>query len=379
MNRRECVVMQKIIVCLLAVCTFSIARAGDVDAGTASTAANKAVAFLSSQQGDAGFFGNKKPSALPGIVGLVVKAIASSPDKPREANNPVLAKAAKYLVGKQADNGAIAIAGFGNENYNTSLSVIGIAALENPAYKDVLDKAQKFILTCQKGEDAGLDKEGGFAYGGESNKPDNSNTGFSLEALKAAGVKEDSPVWKNAVKFLKRSQDNAETNDLPGIMKDGDNTGGFIYAPAVADDFGSVKSKRTGKDVPKPYGNMTYQCVKSLLYCKVDKNDPSMQAAYKWIKSNYSVVENPGGKGTMGYYYYVRAFTKAFTAMGDKELELADGKKVNWAKDMAAQLLTLQKPDGSFVNADPEWMEGDPVLATAYALDALNDCIAAMK
>jgi squalene-hopene/tetraprenyl-beta-curcumene cyclase len=354
------------------------ACAADVDAATATAAAKKAVAFLEGQQAENGVFGKAKPDGLPGVVGLAIKAIASSPDKPRENNNPALAKAGKYLAGLQQANGAIAIPQFGNENYNTSIAVIALVSLENPAYKDVLEKAQAFILTCQKGEDAGPDKEGGFAYNKESQKPDNSNTGFSLEALKALGLKEDSPAWKNAVKFIKRSQDNAETNDLP-VMKEGDNTGGFIYAPGVADDFGSVVSKRTGKSVPKPYGNMTYQAIKGLLYAKVDKNDPSLQAAYKWVKNNYSVTENPGGKGTMGYYYYVLAFTKAFSAMGEKEFETADGKKVNWAKDMAAQLLKLQQADGSFVNADKEWMEGDPILSTSYALDALNLCINAMK
>ena len=371
--------MLRMMMCVLMVSAVTLTQAAEVDPAAATAAAKKAVAFLATQQNDAGYFGSTKPASLPGIVGLVVKSIASSPDNPREASSPVLAKAAKYLVSKQQANGSIAIPEMGNENYNTSIATIALVALENPAYKDVLEKAEAFILTCQKGEDAGADKEGGFAYNNASNKPDNSNSGFSLEALKAMGLKEDSPAWKNAVKFIKRSQDNPETNDLPGIMKDMDGGGGFIYAPGVADDFGTIVSKRTGKTVPKPYGNMTYQCVKSLIYAKVDKNDPSMQAAYKWIKNNYSVAENPGGKGTMGYYYYVRTFAKAFTAMGEKEFELADGKKVNWAKDLAAQILTLQKPDGSFVNADKEWMEGDPVLATAYALDALNDCIAAMK
>jgi squalene-hopene/tetraprenyl-beta-curcumene cyclase len=364
---------------VLALSVSLLAQAGEVDAAAASTAAKKASDFLVSQQNEAGGFGKSKAANVPGIVGLVVKAIASTPEKPRENNNPALAKAAKLLTSKQQADGSIAIPGFGHENMDTSIAVIGLAALENPAYKDVLDKAQAYILSCQKGGDAGADKEGGFAYNAANNKPDNNNGGFSLEALKAAGLKEDSPAWKNAVKFMKRSQDNAETNDGPAIMKEGDNTGGFIYAPGVADDFGSVKSKRTGKDVPKPYGNMTYQCVKGLIYAKVDKNDPSMQAAIKWIKSNYSVTENPGGKGTMGYYYYIRAFAKAFSAMGDKEITLADGKKVSWAKDMATQIVSLQKPDGSFINADTEWMEGDPVLATAYALEALNDCIAAMK
>ncbi len=356
--------------------------AGEVDATTASEAAKKAAQYLISQQGDNGVFGKAKPDAMPGVVGLAVKAIASSPGAPREANTPALAKAAKYIIGLQQPSGSITLPKIPTENYNTSIAAIALVSLENPAYKTNLENCQKFILACQRDAAAGAEKEGGFGYSPENGNPDNSNGAFSLEALKAMGLKEDSPAWKNAVKFMKRSQDNAETNDFTGannVMKDGDNGGGFIYAPGVADDFGTTVAKRTGKTVPRPYGNMTYNCIKGLIYAKVDKNDPSMQAAYKWVKANYSVTENPGGKGTMGYYYYCLAFSKAFTAMGEKEFELADGKKVNWAKDMAAQLISLQKPDGSWANADETWMENDPVLATSYALDALNNCINAMK
>ena len=353
--------------------------AGEVDAAGASDAAKKAAQFLISQQGDNGVFGKAKTDGMPGIVGLAIKAIASSPGAPREANTPALGKAAKYIVGLQQESGSITLPKIPTENYNTSIAAIGLASLENPAYKDALEKAQKFILSCQRDAAAGIEKEGGFGYSATGGNPDNSNSSFSLEALRATGLKEDSPAWKNAIKFMKRSQDNAETNDAGGLMKEGDNTGGFIYAPNVADDFGSITSKRTGKSVPRPYGNMTYNCIKGLIYAKVDKDDPSMQAAYKWVKANYSVTENPGGKGTMGYYYYCLAFSKAFTAMGVKEFELADGKKVNWAKDMAAQLISLQQKDGSWVNADETWMENDPVLATSYALDALNNCINAMK
>ena len=343
-------------------------------------AAKKAVAYLSSLQNEDGTFGKSKVDNVPGIVGLAVQAIATSPEKPRENNSPILAKAAKYLVSRQLPSGAITAPSLGAENYHTSVAVTALAALENPAYKDVLDKGRQYILTCQMGDDAGPEKAGGFAYSTENKKADNSNTCFSLEALKAAGLEENSPAWKNAIKFIKRGQDNAETNDLPGVMKEGDNTGGFVYAPGVSTGSGgTVVSKRTGKTVPKPYGNMTYQAIKGLIYAKIDKTDPALQAAYKWVKENYSVTKQPGGNGTEGYYYYLISFTKAFAAMGEKEFVLADGRKAVWAKEMAAQIRSLQKPDGSFVNDSSEYLENDPVLATSEALLALNICIEAMK
>lgn len=353
------------------------ARAGETDP---AAAAKKAADFLLKQQNEDGTFGKSQGAAMPGMVGIAVKALASSPDKYRE-NNAQIAKAAAYLLSKQQANGSIAIPQFGLENYNTSVAVIALVALESPAHKAALEKAKQFILKCQLVDEEGYNKdEHGRAYGafgyGNSKRGDVSNTAFSAEALKALGLEENSPAWKNAILFLKRSQDNDETNDL-AEMKGGENGGGFVYLPGDS-EFGQIVS-RTGKKLPKPYGNMTYQAVKSLIYAGMKKDDPAMVAAFKWIKNNYSAKENPGGKGSQGYFYYAISFAKAFTAAGIKELELADGRKVQWAKDLAAHLISLQKSDGSFVNEDKRWMEDDAVLATSYALDALNLCIAAMK
>jgi squalene-hopene/tetraprenyl-beta-curcumene cyclase len=356
------------------------ASAADVDAAAVAAAAKKSTGFLISQQNDNGTFGKDKAAGMPGMVALVVKSLACSPEKLRE-NNPAVDKAVKYILSKKLDNGAIAIQQFGLENYNTACSVIALAALENPAYKDVIEKAKNYILSCQALDAEGYKKDehflswGGFGYG-SSKRRDLSNTGFSLEALKAAGLEEGSPAWKNAIVFINRCQENSETNDAPE-MKGGDDSGGHVYIPGTS-EMGTYTAK-SGKKMPKPYGNMTYMAVKSLIYAGVKKDDPALAAAFKWIKNNYSVKLQPGAEGTRGYYYYVLAFAKAFTAAGVKELDLADGRKVNWAKDLAAHLISLQKNDGSFVNADGEWMEGDPVLATSYALDALNLCHAALK
>lgn len=350
------------------------ASGADVTAQSAAETAKKAADFLISQQQADGTFGKGRESGMPGLVGLVLEGLADSPQKLRE-NNPAVDKAAKYILSKQQPSGAFALPEFGLENYNTSCGSIGIAALENPAHKPALEKAKAFILTCQysgKDEEAG---QGSFSYGG--GKPgDLSNTAFSLEALKILGLDEKSPAWKNATMFIRRCQDNPETNDVPA-MKAGLGSGGFVYVPGTS-PFGTENGKEQ-KYVPRPYGNMTYEAVKSLIYAKVKPEDPTFAAAMKWIKNNYAVEKHPGSQGGEGYYYYVVAFAKAFTAAGVKELELADGRKVNWAKDMAGHLAKIQKPDGSFANENGRWMESNPVLATTYALQALSLCEKALK
>lgn len=371
--------MRRMLLILAAcVCAFA-ARAGEVDAAAVKAAAEKAANFLLQQQNEDGTFGKAPGAKVTGVVALVVKALAASPRKLRD-NDPVIAKAVKYLLAHKQPSGAIVVPEMGLENYNTSCVALALVALENPAYKEVLDKAKKFILSCQLDEEQGYKKTdaktfGGFAYGNPK-RADVSNTAFSLEALKALGLEENSPAWKNAVLFVKHCQDNEETNDA-AEMKGGDNGGGFVYRPGES-EFPKVKM-RSGKELPKPYGNMTYQAVKSLIYAGVKKDDPALQAAFHWIKNNYEVKEQPGAQGAQGYYYYLIAFAKAFTAMGVTELELADGRKVSWAKDLSAQMISLQKNDGSFVNTADRWWENDPVLTTAYSLDALNLCLEALK
>ena len=57
-----------------------------------------------------------------------------------------------------------------------------------------------------------------------------------------------------------------------------------------------------------------------------------------------------------------------------KEVVDADGEKHDWRSDLAAELLKRQRPDGSWVNEDSRWLEGEPSLVTGYALLALSYC-----
>lgn len=346
----------------------------------AEEAAERARKWLKAQCTQNGVFGQQPQHVMPGIVGIAAYALAMSEKEPGKV--PEIARAAKYLVGRQMENGAIAIKEFRLENYNTSIAVMALAAMKDPKYKDVLEKAKNYILSCQLGASKGYDPDkhsrayGGFGYG-SAKRADLSNTQFSLEALKALGVKEDSPAFKNALIFVRRCQDNLETNKGVKMMENGESTGGFVYLPGES-MFGKYKTRK-GKEAPNPYGGMTYAGIKSLIFCGLDKKSPELQAAWKWVRKNYSVTEHPGADGSKGYYYYLVAMAKAFTAAGERELETADGRKVFWARDLGKHLAKLQSTNGTFANPDPKWMEADPIMATSYALIALNLSIDALK
>ena len=128
---------------------------------------------------------------------------------------------------------------------------------------------------------------------------------------------------------------------------------------------------------------MTYAGFKSYLYAKIDHNDPRVQAAWTWITKNYTLEGNPGFVNDpaapekdvthQGYYYYFMTFARALSAWGEPQITAADGSKHAWASELIDKVTSLQKPDGSWVNATDRWNEGDPNLVTAYALIALEN------
>jgi squalene-hopene/tetraprenyl-beta-curcumene cyclase len=118
---------------------------------------------------------------------------------------------------------------------------------------------------------------------------------------------------------------------------------------------------------------MTYAGLKSMIYAGVSRDDPRVKAAYDWIRQHYTLKENPG-MGAQGLYYYYHTFAKALATLGDAQIVDAEGKSHDWQADLAQHLIAEQKPDGSWVNSNPRWLEGDPNLATAYSLLALSYC-----
>ena len=55
-------------------------------------------------------------------------------------------------------------------------------------------------------------------------------------------------------------------------------------------------------------------------------------------------------------------------------VQIAAGQAHDWRDELTTALLTRQRADGSWANPNERWMEGEPVLTTAYALLALANC-----
>ncbi len=322
---------------------------------------DKAVGFLRSHQDADGSF-NKKLGG-PGITALVVAALIRN----GYADDPVVAKGLKFLESSvQADGGVYEKQ---LANYTTSVALIAFKeANKDGRYDTVIKNAANFLKTLQHSDDPSKPEYGGVGYDAKG-RPDMSNEQFFLEAMQAAGVPKEDEAVKRALVFLNRCQNlPGEHNDQPFAKQvTDDDKGGFVYNPTGrkgSDPNGGLRSEAA----------MTYAGLKSFLYAGVDKKDPRVQGAIKWIARHYTLDENPG-QGQKGLYYYYHTFAKAMSALGEgDEFTDAKGQKHNWRRDLFEALKSRQRPDGAWSNRDDVFYEGDSNLCAAYCLMAMSYC-----
>ena len=327
----------------------------------------KAINYLRSSQAEDGSW--TSPMA-PGLTGLV---LTGALENGVEVDDPLVQKALQHLLKHVQPDGGIYFVKSNYRNYETCIIILALqTANADGKFTEVIAKADKFIRQQQWDEEENKEKTdpiyGGAGYGGSS-RPDMSNTHYLVEALRAAGAKPDDPALQKALIFISRSQNlESEKNDTPFGAKIND--GGFYYTPAGGGSSAAGKEANGGL---RSYGSMTYAGLKSLLYAGVDKHDPRVKAAYTWIQKHYTVEENPGLE-QQGLYYYLHTFAKALDAMEVAEVEDKSGTKHNWRGDLVAFLTKAQRENGSWVNDELKWNEGDPNLSTAFALLALSHC-----
>jgi squalene-hopene/tetraprenyl-beta-curcumene cyclase len=341
--------------------------AASANAAKQDQAAKAGVEFLKQAQGDDGSF---SAASGPGITAIAATALMRSG---LTAQDPVVAKSLKYLEQFVRDDGGLYAEGSRYKNYETSLAIVCFKeANADGRYDKLLAAAEKFVKKDQWDEEEGQEVSsmayGGSGYGSHE-RPDLSNTSFLIDALHSVGAGEDDPAMKKALIFVSRSQNlENEYNTSPFAAKVND--GGFFYTPAAG---GQSQAGETPDGGLRSYGSMTYAGLKSMIYAGVSRDDPRVKAAYKWIQIHYTLEENPG-MGEQGLYYYYHTFAKALSAIGDDKVVAADGKSHDWRAELAEHLIAKQQKDGSWLNTNPRWLEGDPNLVTSYGLLALSYC-----
>jgi squalene-hopene/tetraprenyl-beta-curcumene cyclase len=336
-----------------------------VDAGL-----QKGIDWVLSKQTDTGAFDETSEVAF---ASFVVSNALRTPKADEYRKDPRLKKAVDFIIAQAQPDGSINTPGAQNlANYRTAAALSALTAYGDDKHEAVRKAAKDFLLGIQRtdGEDVG-----GWGYN-SSKRADMSNTQFSLEALTDAGVPKDSEAFQRCVQFIQRCQNRSESNDQPYAGDDG----GAMYFPGNS-KAGMIELP-DGRQIPRSYGSMTYALLRSYVLCGTKPDDARVQAAVQWLSENFTLDVNPGmpeGQEHQGLYYYFFSMAKALPLAGVKTLKLDDGTEVDWAKALAKRLISLQREDGSWVNEKADrWYEGNPVLATGYALAALAECRAVL-
>ncbi len=326
---------------------------------------NKAIDFLRVRgQAEDGSF--SKQNGL-GVSALVTAGLLSV-GVPRD--DAMVSKALAYLESfKQADGGIYA-PNSKHSNYETCIAIMAFTkANADGKYAKLLEGAEAYVKKLQWDDGEGLKSDdpayGGAGYGSKS-RPDLSNTSFLLEALNSLGRDENDEAVQRALTFVSRCQNRA-SGDNPTQFAGMVNDGGFYYTPAAGGDSMAGKTENGGL---RSYASMTYAGLKSMIFAGVEKNDERVKAATKFLESNYSVDSNPG-MGSSGLFYYYHTMAKALAALGVAEFKTTEGGR-EWRTDLLTALAKRQQDDGSWINSDARWMEGDPNLVTGYALLTLG-------
>jgi squalene-hopene/tetraprenyl-beta-curcumene cyclase len=338
--------------------------------------------------------GQASPS--PSYTGLIVTGLANAPSDLKAKYQPAVDRGVGYLLSKINPDGSVGEGPSGSflKTYATGIALMALSSVERtPKIADAVRGAQAYLKQNQLKE--GINR-GGSGYGddsptiGKDGKPtlkkaiaNLSTTGFSAEGLHLSGLPKDDEFWKLVVEFVKRCQNSTEVNTDPAFaasLKEKGlsvgNDGGLYYAPLNDPALHKAGTRKIAdKEVIVSYGAMTYDGIKTYLYAGLPKDSPEVKAAMDWVRKNYSVEVHPGfafdetqRHHLRGIYHYYMVMARALHAFGEHPLVTFDGKKRDWAADLAAQLVKTARESKMWVNDNPGWYEGDPVLVTSYVL-----------
>jgi squalene-hopene/tetraprenyl-beta-curcumene cyclase len=315
----------------------------------------KGAAFLAQKQRADGNW-----ETHPGINAMVATAILRQPGPDSAKRLATAGKALDALAKLAKPDGGIYEKDI--PHYITAVSMMAFVAGGRPQDKPLLERGRQYLAEHILDEGEGVQPSdkfyGGLGYGGTSDggRADIISLEYGLRAMKEAELPANNAAWEKAIKFLQRTQNNSEANDQSWAKNDG----GFIYYPGYS-QAGETTS----------YGAATYAGLMSYSWANLKKSDARVQQVLKWVRDNYTVDENPGlGQKTVYYYYMV--FAKALQAVGEPVITDAKGRRHNWREDLGRKLISLQHPEGFWVNTDAAELQNDPILVTAFTMMAIE-------
>ena len=341
-------------------------------------AIERGLLVLQSQQNSSGWWSTPEQ---PAVTALALTAFKGDPRQRFATNEPAwLQRGYAFLLANARADGGIHSSNL--VTYNTAISMVALLAANRPASDAMIRRARNFLVRLQTdfGEMGKADNvfDGGIGYGSKYQHSDMGNTLAALEALHLSRhLVDDKSLaetkdlnWAAAISFLQNCQNLPAYNKQPWASGDATNKGGFVYYPGHS-MAGGETNPVTGRVALRSYGSISYGGMLSYLYANLKRDDPRVTAVFDWLRANYTLDENPG-LGPQGLYFYLQTMTKALTAYGLDELELRNGQRLDWRREVAMKLLNLQRADGSWSNDNARWWEKDTSLTTSYAVLSLE-------
>ena len=338
---------------------------------------DRGLAWLKKNQGTNGSWSVPEQ---PAVTALALVAAQGNPALGRKGDDSEwVRKGYAFILNCVRPDGSIFVTNL--VTYNTSLSMMALLAANKPEYDPILRRARSFLVGLQGdfGEKGKTDDvfDGGIGYGSRYEHSDMGNTLAALEALyHSKRLVQDKSFtegrdlnWEAAIHFLQNCQNLPGYNQQAWVADDAKNKGGFVYYPGQS--MAGAQTNANGRVALRSYGSISYAGLLSYIYCDLKPEDARVRAVFDWLRSNYTLEENPG-MGPQGLFFYFNTMSKALTLYGVDELPLANGQKINWRRDLAMKLINLQARDGSWENSNNRWWEKDPALATSYALLTLE-------
>lgn len=336
----------------------------------------KGLAWLAANQTPEGYWSDEK---FPAMTALPLWAFAGAQ---AAAYTAQVDKAVMFILSKAQPDGGIYVpdpqrGGAGLGNYNTSICMVGLHATGRKDVIRAIQKAREYTAATQL---IGADEHaGGFGYDrGGRRHTDLTNTGMALDAmrrtqsvedLRPSGEKRADLNWDAALKYVENMQ-----------QKDGADKGGFLYTKSFApggnpNAGGAPRGGQGGGDRARPqlrsYGSITYVGLLSMMHTRLTRSDPRVTSALDYCTKHWTLDENPG-QGGQGIYFYYNILTRALSAANVDAIPQAAGGTLAWREALIRKVISLQRPDGSWINENNRWWENDPILVTAYSLLALE-------
>ena len=337
---------------------------GIVAAAVAIEAAlTNGVGFLLSSQAEDGHWSDPQ---MPALTALPLWALTGAKAGGERAD-AACRRAADFVLKTQRPDGGFYVpkpgrGGGGLGNYNTSVC---LAALFDSglAPKAALLSARSYIASSQlTGDDT---MAGGFGYDRASRRryADLSNTAYAMNAMaKTASLEEFRTNgnradldWNSALAFVENL-----------MKKEGPEAGGAAYNERTPQ--AGTATNAQGRVHLRAYGSMTYAAVLSMCAARLDRGDPRVRQSLEYLAKNWTVEENPG-MGNQGLYYFYEIMARALSAA---QVPRVGGH--DWKAELSAKIVSLQRPDGSWLNENNRFWEADPVLCTSFAMIALSLC-----